>query len=208
MNLQHIHSLLSQANLPTKLENGSLLSILSVNGHEAILCINTQVDGAVLNFEVVGLLPSEIVRNSNHIGAFVSFVLAHNWKTPAGSCELDRDGELRVVMEIPMADLQMSMEQLHLTLKLLKMHCHAMLTQGVEVLKTGELQQKQDATPVEQAQEQVAMGHQIYLQFVEMAKTPAGREQLAAVASAQSGLPTNIRQMAQAVLEQAGPAEL
>lgn len=113
-----------------------------------------------------------------------------------------------MVVEIPQADAELTSKQLSLVFNLLRQHGQTILTDGLAVLQTGEIPADEPPTQVEAARREQSSAQAILLKFVEMAESPDGRVQLAAIANPQSGLPAEVREMARLVLAKTGPAEL
>ena len=204
--INKINSILSSIGVTSKIDENSLICPIEIKNTNVILRITTHIDGAVVSFEIIGLIPPEEVRNSEHTSAFVSFVMAHNWQTAAGSCELDHDGELRVVVELPMADAQPTENQIKLVLKLLRSHATAVLTDGCSILRTG-MAAKTDEEPLNEAAEDSDQTRALMVKMQELAETAEGRSQLVTLAST-AGLPDEIRQLAAQALAQCAPDSL
>lgn len=206
--LNSIQTLLQSADLPFEVNKGRLVVPFPVNEEPALLVISSQMNGLVINFELVGLIPPQVVSESEHLGAFLWFITQQNWRTSAGSCELDKDGELRVVVEIPLADAEITNNQLKLVFQLLRDHGQAMRTAGVAVLRTGEIPDDSPQARVAETRQQQQIAEAIRLSFLNMAQTPAGRAELAKIANPDSGHPAEVRALAKHVLAQTGPTEL
>lgn len=206
--LKKINELLAGGEFLLEAREDRLLVRLPIHEQAGLVVISTQLEGLVINFELMNLIPPQAVRQSEHLGAFLWFITQQNWKTAAGSCELDKDGELRVVVEIPQADAEFTSKQLSLVFNLLRQHGQTILTDGLAVLQTGEIPADEPPTQVDAARREQSSAQAILLKFVEMAESAAGRGQLAAIANPQSGLPAEVREMARLVLAKTGPAEL
>lgn len=204
--IQTIATLLASFGGQPSEDDGALVLPFPIEGEEATLRVSEQMDGLVINFELINLLSPSEVQQSKHASAFVGFLLAQNWQTAAGSCEMDRDGEVRVVLELPVADAQITESQLKLILALLANQAEAVIGEGRAILHDG----LSDAGKTLLEQLQGATGRsdaEVIAQLAELAATPEGRSRLEAIASDEA-LPGRIRQLAQQVLGADGPDEL
>lgn len=163
-------------------------------------------NGAIFNFEVIGLIEPEEVRESDHLGAFVKYLLAQNWRFAAGSVEMDTDGEVRVTIELPLADGEITANQLRLIIQILGRNGSELLDKGRRVLATGEAEdgdQPAGSEPEVPSAEPI----ELFFRFKRMAQTTEGRASLVGLKE-QEGCPPLVRIMAETALQQAIPDEL
>jgi hypothetical protein len=180
-------------------------NIDGVDSHLVVHMIGSG-DGTILNFEMIGLIKPDEVRNSKHIGAFVHYLLAQNWNFTAGSLELNTDGEVRVLVELPLADSELTASQLSLIMKILAHNSSMLLQKGRRVLETGseEPGEKTDSDEPEIPSSDMI---NLMIRFKSMAQTAEGRASLLAL-KRQDDLPPMVRIMVETALQQAVPDEL
>jgi hypothetical protein len=169
-------------------------------------------DARIVNFEVVGLIPTDEIHESKHLMAFVQFLLAQNWRFSAGSLEMDTDGEVRVLVELPLGDNNLTPKQLRLILEILGRNGTELVTKGLRVLQTGSEEEKEtSAGETPSIEQRLGLDDpetmKLFFQFKSMAETPAGRAQLMEL-KAQSGCPPLIVILVDAALQSAVPDEL
>lgn len=172
------------------------------------LTVQGSGDGAILNFELIGLLKPEEVRESQHIGAFLQYLLAQNWQFSAGTLEMDTDGEVRVLVELPLADSAMTAAQLRLVIQILGQNAAQLLQKGRRVLATGSPvsdDAEEDVADDETSSAQDLM--QMFERFMAMAETADGRTTLLEMKS-QSSCPPLIARLIDEALKRAMPDEL
>lgn len=204
--LNRLSQLFATIGFNIEAKNDKLVGPFSINDQRAHLVVRVLGAGeaTILNFEVVGLLSPEAVRASDHIGAFVQYLLAQNWRFGAGSVELDTDGEVRVLVELPLADGEVTANQLRLILQILGRNGVELLSKGQHVLKTGQEPSGQEEAASSDGDADLV---ELLGRFRRMAQTAAGRAALSEL-KAKDDCPPMVRIMVDAALQQAIPDEL
>lgn len=201
--ISHLSSLFQSINFNFEQQDDRIVAGVSIADVQSRLLVSLASNGDIVNFELIGLVDIEEVRKSDHVGAFVQFLLARNWSTAAGALELDKDGEVRVVLELPMADALMTPRQLRLVLDIMLSHVKALLTDGVSILRTGTVSKEE----TDEGSEEESIGR-AFMAFMQMSQSEDGRAQLRAIAI-DSNAPNMLRALANRVLTTAAaPSEL
>lgn len=190
-----------------QLDDDKLIGPFPINHRKAILVVRVlgPQDAHIVNFEVLGLIPTAEIRKSAHMEAFVQYLLAQNWRFSAGALEMDTDGEIRVLVELPLADNNLTPKQLRLILEILGRNGAELATKGLRVLETGSEEEEAQAEQRLDLDDPKSM--KLYFQFKAMAETPAGRAQLMEL-KAQPNCPALIVILVDAALQSAVPDEL
>lgn len=201
--ISHLSSFFQSINFNFEHQDDRIVAGVSIADVQSRLLVSLASNGDIVNFELIGLVDIEEVRKSDHVGAFVQFLLARNWSTAAGALELDKDGEVRVVLELPMADALMTPRQLRLVLDIMLSHVKALLTDGVSILRTGTVSKEE----TDEGSEEESIGR-AFMAFMQMSQSEDGRAQLRAIAI-DSNAPNMLRALANRVLTTAAaPSEL
>lgn len=189
-------------------DGDKLVGPFTIDGNRSHLVVRVvgSGDGTILDFEVIGLIPTSEIRSSDHIAAFVQYLLAQNWSFSAGSVEMDTDGEVRVLVELPLADGEVTASQLRLIIQILGRNGAELLLKGRQVLQTGSVQAEEEKKDTE-ADVPSADMIQLLLRFRRMAQTAEGRAALVALKS-KDDCPQMVVIMVEAALSQVVPDEL
>jgi hypothetical protein len=140
---------------------------------------------------------------TEHQSAFLGYILQQNWNTASGAIELDTDGEVRVVMEVPMADVLMSVEQIKLIFTLMGHQVKSLLSEGRSILRTGKAKNPSDGSE-DSVKQNLA---EAYLAMVRMSQSTRGRAELAEILRNEN-LPPVLRALAVKLLSDNSPEEL
>lgn len=119
---------------------------------------------------------------------------------------MDRDGEVRATVELPLADAQVTPNQVRLIINILAIMVDKVVEEGREVLKTGKLpspQTESESGPMAELQQMVEM-HQ---KLSKLKATADGRAKLAQLAN-DANMPAMVRSIAQHLLGETAPDEL
>lgn len=203
--LDRISSLFREIGFRAQSDGKRLVGPFTIDGNESVLVASVIGEGedTILNFEVIGLIKPDEIRKSEHVGAFVQYLLAQNWRFTAGSLEMDTDGEVRVLVELPLADADITANQLRLVIQLLGRNGAELLEKGRRVLATGSPEAEEGSDPEMPSQDMI----ELLLRFKKMAQTAEGRASLRKLKE-QDGCPSVVRIMVEAALQQATPDEL
>lgn len=206
--LNKLSQLFKSIDFQIESDGQKLVGPFTINGNQAHLVVRVggSGEGTIIDFAVIGLIPVSEVRESSHIGAFVQYLLAQNWRFSAGSVELDTDGELRVLVELPLADGDITANQLRLIIQILGRNGAELLNKGRSVLQTGSEgadEQVDNNEPDVPGPEMI----ELFLKFKRMAQSAEGRASLVALKE-QDGCPSMVRIMVDAALQQSVPDEL
>lgn len=94
-------------------------------------------------FEVVsmGFVPNKSIKNTKHLQTFLFYLLNFAWNTNFGTPEMDTDGEVRLLLEMPLEDNTLTFQQFK---KIVDSLVFMSMKMGIEadgILKTGNLPQ-------------------------------------------------------------------
>lgn len=202
--INHISSLLRQIDFKFQENDGRITAKVALDDDQSFdVVITLQVDGNVINFEFMNLLSRREVVETEHQSAFLGYILQQNWNTASGAIELDTDGEVRVVMEVPMADVLMSVEQIKLIFTLMGHQVKSLLSEGRSILRTGKSKSPSDGSE-DSAKQNLA---EAYLAMVRMSQSTRGREELVEMLRNEN-LPPVLRALAVKLLSDNSPEEL
>lgn len=185
-----------------------LIGPFTIDGNRSHLVVRVvgSGDGTIIDFEVLGLIPISEIRDSDHIAAFVQYLLAQNWGFSAGTVEMDTDGEVRVLVELPLADGEITASQLRLIIQILGRNGAELLRKGRQVLQTGAVEADEEKNEAESNVPSSDM-IQMLIKFKGMAQTTEGRAALVALKSKED-CPPMVRVMVDLALQQSVPDEL
>jgi len=202
--INHISSLLRQIDFKFQEKDGRITAKVAIDDDQSFdVAITLQVDGDVINFEFMNLLSKREVVETEHQGAFLGYILQQNWNTASGAIELDTDGEVRVVMEVPMADVLMSVDQIKLIFTLMGSQVKSLLAEGRSILRTGKAKNPSDGSE-DSVKQNLA---EAYLAMVRMSQSTRGRAELAEILRNEN-LPPVLRALAVKLLSDNSPEEL
>lgn len=183
VSLAQIGALLSEAGVQHEHKENYLMSTMSVGQDETTygVAFFSRMEGTVFEAACLGIIPTEKIASSEHKGIFMMYLLDVAWNTAFGTPELDkRDGELRLLVELPLADAQMTSGQIKLIVEGLMRQAVRIRAQGTQVLETGRLPEPPAAAPAANNDDQAAMARLSVLQLIQTAR---GREQARALLS-------------------------
>jgi hypothetical protein len=176
ISVDQIAALLEQSDFNFEREDEIILSGLDLGDGQAVSMIFVASGGgSVFKLAMGRIIPLELIQASDHKAVFHLYLLSAAWNSSFGTPEVDRDdGELRVLVEIPLADAVMTLDQLRLAIHGAGQLCDLIRKEGTEVLRTGQL--PKTASP---ADAMTAARHVI----VQLIETPQGRVQARALAT-------------------------
>lgn len=209
MNSTHIQSVinaLTELELKFQTNDKKLLVGFGLNNVTFQVLIHTSVNDNVLVFDARGFFDTEEVQASKHKAAFALFLLQRNWQTSAGSFEMDRDGEVSLTFEVPMADAQVTVRQVALIVDMLKQHVQSVVAIGNTVLRTGE-QPTDESHSGNTALAEMAKLIKLQRQMAALAESDEGRGMLAQIAG-DDDMPSEVRQLARMALSSSAPDEI
>lgn len=206
--LDHIASLLRELGLSFQLEDKRITASMQIHDTPGHLLVSLTGGGEIANFELIGLVPPAVVQSSDQKSRFIEYLFARNWSTASGALEMDSDGEVRAVLEVPLADAVMTVRQLALILKSLVSHGESLVTSGLSLLRS-------DAHPTEPAPSSLDLpsspgavsASRVMEAFLKLARAPGGRDKLLRVQS-DGNAPEVLRSMAGIMLSSTVPDSL
>lgn len=181
-------------NVPTHMPSGDTQALT--------VFVRTYDDGELFEAMIREFLPTELHQQSNHKLAFLFFLLHKAWQTKFGTPEVDKDGEVRLLVEFPLVDAEMTVRQFERIVKTLGLQAVALAIEGAEVLKTGEVpssKQEDSSTSVQDMIDTVMPG------MLQLATTEAGRAKLLAAAN-NDDAPELVRDIAKKILAEMSSA--
>lgn len=204
--IQAVAQALTQLDLKFRTVDSKLILGFNLDGITFTVDVYTQRDDEVLIFEAKGFISTEDVRDSKHRSAFAMYLLQQNFKTSSGSFEMDSNGQVALAFELPMADAQVTFRQVALILDILQFQIKSVVSDGREVLKSGNLPESSghSGNPMMAELVRLARAHE---EMLGMATSEEGRAMLARIAN-DGNQASVIREMAKDVLSEAGPDEL
>lgn len=198
VSLQQLATLLDEVEIRYETKEGHLLSRFSDGPDDNVFDIVflTRGEGTVFEAACLGVIPTEKITSSEHKPLFLMYLLDVAWNTSFGTPELDkRDGELRVLVEVPLADATMTSGQVGFIVRGLMHLASRIRTEGSLVLETGRLPEPKAAAP-EAQESQSAMARLSVLQLIQAAD---GRRQVRAML-ADSATPDFLRETIRSML--------
>jgi hypothetical protein len=99
--------------------------------------VHVREDGRLLKACASGFIESEAVQASQYKFELMYYLLHLGWRTPFGSCELDPDGDLRCVVEVPLADNHITRDQFKMVIDGLNHFVKLVATDGLKLIQTG-----------------------------------------------------------------------
>lgn len=207
--LKNLEQLFKSIGFHVEVNGEHLIGPYIINDNESRLIVSVLGDGegTILNFEVIGLISPDEVQNSDHIGAFVQYLLAQNWRFSAGSVEMDTDGEVRILVELPLADSELTANQLRLILNILGRNGAELVIKGRQVLQTGSYEEDDAQASSDDPEVPSPDMIELFLRFKQLAQTSEGRAQLVALQQ-KKDCPPSVRMMVEVALQQSVPDEL
>jgi len=211
--LQTIAHTFQTVGFQVQLNEDKLIGPYTIQNRKAMLVVRVlgPEDARIVNFEVMGLIPTAEIRQSHHLAAFVQYLLAQNWRFSAGSVEMDTDGEVRVLVELPLADSTLTPKQLRLILEILGRNGAELVTKGLRVLETGSADEDEASDEVPSLEQRLGLDDpetmELFFRFKEMAQTAEGRAQLVQLKS-QPNCPNVVIIMIDAAMQAALPDAL
>lgn len=128
-------------------------------------------NGERFEASAVNFIPTELCQKSEHKGPFMFYLLNTAWETKLGAPEVDKDGEVRLLVEIPLADAEMTLKQYDTILKTLGVLAIKIGLEGVQILEKGEIEETQ-------ARNKNPKSREIMVAMIDMLGTAGGREKL------------------------------
>jgi len=91
-------------------EAGQIQTAFEHKGNPIGMQINLHEDGELFQLETIAIPPGELAGKENLEQLFVN-LLHFSWVTPFGAPEMDKDGEIRFRVEIPLEDGTLTFKQ-------------------------------------------------------------------------------------------------
>lgn len=157
--------------------------------------VRTYDDGELFEAVMADFLPTELHQNSEHKLQFLFYLLHKAWQTKFGTPEVDTDGEVRLLVEFPLVDAEMTVRQFERIVKMLSLQAVEIAIEGAKVLKTGELPstKQNDSSSVQDMMESLLPD------MLRLATTASGRAKLLAIAS-DDDTPEPVRDIAKKIM--------
>ncbi|PJB42537.1 MAG: hypothetical protein CO105_10840 [Comamonadaceae bacterium CG_4_9_14_3_um_filter_60_33] len=192
VSVEQIASFLDQIEFKYERQDNLIRSGMKLAGdHSVNMIFNAPKEGRIFELTVGRIIPMELVQASAHTAAFHLYLLSAAWDTSFGTPEVDKgDGEVRVLVEVPLADAVMTLDQVRFCIRGAVQLCEKIREEGTEVLKTGQL--PTSATNIDAA----TMAR---LQIIQLMETAKGRATARAMAT-NTALPQAVRDVAQKML--------
>jgi len=159
------------------------------NGEIALL-MRTYDEGEMFEAFTINFIPTDLIKQSKHSATFMFHLLNTAWDTKFGTPEMDKDGEVRVTVEFPLVDAQLTFKQMERVVKTISKMTVQLALEGIHILKTGELVQEKVKPNLEQMAGTFGM----------MVTVTEGREQLQSFI-ADADCPEDVRRLARIALE-------
>jgi hypothetical protein len=139
VSLEQIASFLDEIEFKYEKNDGFIRSAMQISEDHALsLILSAPHKGELFELSVGVIISTDLIQASEHRAAFHLYLLSAAWLSPIGTPEIDRDdGELRVLVELPLADALMTAQQLKLCIQGAVQLCHKIRIEGTEVLRTG-----------------------------------------------------------------------
>lgn len=157
--------------------------------------VRSYENGEMFEASAVNLIPTELCQKSNHKGPFLFYLLNTAWETKLGAPEVDKDGEVRVLVEIPLADAEMTLKQYDTILKTLGLVAMKIGLEGEQILEKGEIEETH-------AQNKNPKSREIMAAMIDMLGTAGGSEKLLKIV-ADEEYPEEVRKTALLILKAA-----
>lgn len=165
------------------------------NGRKFTLLVRSYDNGEMFEATAANFIPTELCQQSEHKGAFLFYLLNKAWETKFGTPEIDKDGEVRVLVEIPLADAEMTPKQYGRILKTLTQLAVKIGMEGQQILDKGSIEDSQPNNKDQKSRE-------IMIAMIDMVGTASGRAQLLKIV-ADEDYPDEIRSTAASILKAA-----
>lgn len=181
-------------NVPTRMPSGDTQALT--------VFVRTYDDGELFEAMIREFLPTELHQQSDHKLPFLFYLLHKAWETKFGTPEVDKDGEVRLLVEFPLVDAEMTVRQFERIVKILCLQAVEIAIEGAKVLKTGEVpssKQEDSSTSVQDMIDAVLPG------MLQLATTEAGRAKLLAAANNEDA-PELVRDLAKKILAEMSSA--
>lgn len=200
VSIEMLRGFAAQLNLPYKeveIEDSPMLAIdvptqTPEGTQDVTVLVRSYDQGEMFEATVAGLLPTELHQESEHKLHFLFYLLHKAWRTKFGTPEVDKDGEVRLLVEIPLADAVMTVKQFERILLAATRTAVEIAVEGAQILLHGgprEAARSDGATPLQD----------LMAEMVRMQGSAEGRVKLGLMAG-DSELPEQIRDIAQRLL--------
>lgn len=176
-------------NVPTETPDGTL---------ELTIIVKSYDNGEMFEAMMVKFLPTELHQKSEYKLPFLSYLLQKAWNTKFGTPEVDKDGEVRLLVEIPLMDAEMTLKQFERILRVTTQTAVEIALEGSQILTHGEIPEDND-------QDMDDHMRQAMETMIEMVGTAQGRAKLEEVA-ADKNVPDMLRSIARKLLAKASQA--
>lgn len=200
VSIEQLRSLTTQLGFSYKdleLNTGAGLAVdvpvTGANGHNITLLVRSYDNGENFEAAAVNFISTELCRKSQYKGQFLFYLLNQAWETTFGTPEMDKDGEVRVLVEVPLVDAEMTVKQYERILKALTHLTVRIGLEGKEILENGEVKGGQ-------VSEKASNPHEVMAMLIGMAGSASGREQLLKII-ADEEYPEEFRKTAATILK-------
>ncbi len=199
VSIEQLRSLTNQAGFSYKeldLSTGPVLAVdvpVVASGRNLTLLVRSYDNGEIFEAAAANFIPTEVCQKSQHKGQFLFYLLNQAWETKFGTPELDKDGEVRLLVEVPLVDAVMTVKQYEKILKTLTHLTARIGIEGMQILENGEVKGGQ-------VSEKASNPHEVMAMLIGMAGSASGREQLLKII-ADEEYPEEFRKTAATILK-------
>lgn len=136
--LKQISGFLDQLEFKHGLEDEKIITAFQLeDDHQLPMMITAPHDGSIFQIAAFKAIPTETISESEYKTQFMFYLLHAAWETSFCTPEMDKDGELRLLLEIPLADAEMTVRQLAFIIQGMLQFGNKVRSEGLEVLRTG-----------------------------------------------------------------------
>lgn len=162
--------------------------------HDMTILVRSYDEGAFFEAMMMGFIPQELHQKSQHKLEFLFYLLHKAWETKFGTPEVNTDGEVRLLVEIPLMDAEMTLKQYGHILSVATRTAVTLQIEGVQILQNGALESSDD-TPDDQRRLEEAMSA-----MLGMVTSSEGRAKLKVILE-DDDYPDVLRDLARKLLE-------
>jgi len=165
---------------------------------ELTILVKSYDNGEMFEATMVQFLPTELHQESEHKLQFLFYLLHKAWQTKFGTPEVDKDGEVRLLVEIPLVDAQMTLKQFERILKVATKTAVEIAVEGSQILMHGEMPESAGTDGDNRLR-------QVMVAMIEMVGSADGNVKLKQIAD-DDEYPEQIRLMARKLLDASSQA--
>jgi hypothetical protein len=171
-------------NVPTETPKGT---------KELTIFVKSYDNGEMFEATMADFLSTELHQKSEHKLKFLFYLLHKAWETKFGTPEVDKDGEVRFLVEIPLLDAEMTLKQFERILRVATQTAVEIALEGGQILMDGTMPDS-DESDINDRMRQAVVA------MIEMVGTAEGRAKLEEIAASEKA-PDLLRSMARKLLQ-------